>query len=117
MKLTNAQVESLVREYRGKNDVENLNEAQLSKLKKDPKIIAEAKKYELQWKKMPEKIRAIVFGSRSRERDFIDAVAKQHFKPLKNKNRIENFNDVRDRIIIASIECDNLDQLRKKARL
>ena len=115
MKLSNQQINAIVFELSKESALRKENEAAKDALYKDKKIISDGKKFYKKYMEIPSEIsNEVFFNSKKTEKDFIRAVVNYVFKPKKCKVTDK---ELRQLIIIESIDCKNIDELRKKVTL
>lgn len=112
MKLTNQQIDAIVNEAIGANSVA-INEEK-DKIRNDKKVISEAEKYMTILEKIPNDIRNIVYNLRSITKDtFIQAITSK----IERKVTVLNSNKLRNKIIIASIDSKDIEELKSKLKI
>ena len=110
MKLTDLQLDALVKEFSKLTQNQKENKEAKEALILDKKNIELSKKYDKILKQIPEPVRKKAYISAS-EKEFLNAIVLTQYNP---KKEIEDYSMVRDIIVIESIEAKNLDDLRKR---
>lgn len=113
MKLSNQQIDALVSRVCDKKEDGSAYEAIKLRLMKDPKNIALAKKYASAIGSIPERVRRSMYINKTNWNDFLLHIIKPKLPHQKEVSR----QDIRNKILIASIESETLDQLQKKLRI
>lgn len=111
MKLDKQQIESLAHAIVQKS--KDARHKEIDVLCKDKKTKALAKKYAAILKQIPMSIRRNVYYLTSGEDNFL----KELNKNKKPKTPLLDFTAVKNKIVIASIESDSLEELKRKLKL
>ena len=107
MKLSNQQIDSIVSSVIRKQRQEQ--EKELSAYKNNPLVLKELNKTLALVDKMPEKIKTH-FKNRYYKSDFVSWLIED-FKP---SVRIDSHSDLKEKIILASIDSSTLEELKNK---
>lgn len=110
MKISGQQIDCLVMAAVAKS--KEARDLEIKAIKRDKKLIALAKKYTKILNQIPKDIRVSMYIDKEEYR-FINALVEKH----KLKTNILNFQEVKNKIIIASIEVESLEELKRKLKL
>lgn len=112
MKLTNQQIDAIIENVCSKNKAQR--EAEKEAIRNNKEVITEAKKYYALIQKIPKNIRQYAYIDKDLH-TLIHGVIRA--KKLKPTTKEIDRNQLRTNIILKSIDCSTLDDLKKKLNL